>query len=80
MYMLLNFPNRLEKLTSEEIFDQRPVLHMPLAYEINGKVKKYLLSKHRHVGCLSRGLWLVSWCCEVRNLIGLTYLKKKPKI
>ena len=37
--MLSNIPNRLEKLISEEIFYQRPVLHMPPAYEINGKVK-----------------------------------------
>ena len=37
--MLSNIPNRLEKLISEEIFDQRPVLHMPPAYEINGHLK-----------------------------------------
>ena len=44
------------------------------------KSEKYLLSQHRHVGCLSKGLWLVSWHCEFRrNLIGLTYLKKKPQ-
>ena len=39
MYMLSNIPYRLGKLISEEIFDERPVLHMPLAYEINGNVK-----------------------------------------
>ena len=37
--MLSNITNRLEKLISEEIFYRRPVLHMPPAYEINGKFK-----------------------------------------
>ena len=40
---------------------------------------KFFLSKHRHMACLSRGLWLVSWQCEVRNLIGVTHLTKNPK-
>ena len=33
MYMLSNIPNMLEKLISEEIFVQKPVLHMPPAYQ-----------------------------------------------
>ena len=77
--MLANIPNRLEKLTCEEIFDRRLVLHMSPAYNIRWKSGKYLLSKHRHVGCLSRGFWLVSRHCEVINLIGFTHLKKNPK-
>ena len=40
---------------------------------------KFFLSKYRHMACLSRGLWLVSWQCEVRNLIGVTHLTKNPK-
>ena len=47
--MLFNIPNRLEKLISEEIFYQRPVLHMPPAYKINGKVK--------NICCQNIGMW-----------------------
>ena len=44
----------------------------------SGKVK-YICFTNIGMECLFRGLWLVSWRCEFRNLIGLTHLNKKSQ-